>query len=260
MRAEGHDEGSVAEAMGWVQRREELLRGGIPTRATSSTSKPSSRRGRGSRRCRCRYDTVEMLGFVRGILDFDPIEVLPERWMPRARPLRRRRHRDPGASQPARVRRAPAGGPPPRIHRVPRRRPRAVHRRPPGGRAAGGAARAGVPGDGDGVPGGAPRRCRAPAPRTLPSASPVAVQRERSGQLRRTGTRDRCASSTSPAAIRSPSFGEVRGALVHERARPPARRVSAPDDRTDSHHPQQRRRVPPTIDVACRRGRAHGGR
>ena len=81
VRAEGHDESSVAEAMGWVLRREELLRGGIPAEAVPVEDILAQQAEYATRpwfkTVAVPYDTVEMLGFVRGILDFDPIEVLP---------------------------------------------------------------------------------------------------------------------------------------------------------------------------------------
>ncbi len=76
VRTEGHDEAAVAEAMAWVERREGLLRG------TRSADDILAEQSTYSTRpwfdtVAVPYDSVAMLGFVRGILDFDPTTVMP---------------------------------------------------------------------------------------------------------------------------------------------------------------------------------------
>lgn len=76
VRAEGHDEETVAEAMAWVDTRVELIRRGDPVEAILAeqaryVTKPWYQTVAFS------YDTPANLRFVRHILDFDPTTVLP---------------------------------------------------------------------------------------------------------------------------------------------------------------------------------------
>lgn len=76
VRAEGHDESAVAEAMEWVERREGLVRSGIPAQQIIDEQAGFAARP-WFETVSSYYDTPEMLGFLRGILDFDPTEILP---------------------------------------------------------------------------------------------------------------------------------------------------------------------------------------
>ena len=76
VRADGHDEGTVTEAMVWVDRRADLIRSG----ASADVVLAEQARHRESPwydTVLFPYDTTENLRFVSGILDFDPTTVMP---------------------------------------------------------------------------------------------------------------------------------------------------------------------------------------
>jgi pimeloyl-ACP methyl ester carboxylesterase len=77
VRADGHDEDTVAEAMAWVETRFELIRRGGPVEEVLAeqaryAAKPWYQT------VAFAYDTPANLRFIRGILDFDPTAVLPQ--------------------------------------------------------------------------------------------------------------------------------------------------------------------------------------
>lgn len=76
VRAEGHTEPLVAEAMEWVDARLELLRGGASVERILETQTGYADRPWYETVANV-YDTVESLRFVRGIIDFDPASVMP---------------------------------------------------------------------------------------------------------------------------------------------------------------------------------------
>jgi uncharacterized protein len=77
VRAEGHDEATIAEAMAWVDARADLIRRTGPVEAMLAEQ---------SRYATCpwyptvqfAYDTPANLRFLRGIFDFDPTTVMPQ--------------------------------------------------------------------------------------------------------------------------------------------------------------------------------------
>ena len=77
LRAEGHDADSVAEAMSWVDRRFELLRSEVPVESILEAQAELADRA-WYQTALIPYDTTSGLRFVRGILDFDPTQVMPD--------------------------------------------------------------------------------------------------------------------------------------------------------------------------------------
>ncbi|WP_171906724.1 alpha/beta hydrolase family protein [Jiangella alba] len=77
VRAEGHDEATVTEAMAWVDARADLIRRG--TSAEAVLAEQSRYAGRPwYATVLFPYDTPANLRFLRGMLDFDPTTVMPQ--------------------------------------------------------------------------------------------------------------------------------------------------------------------------------------
>ncbi len=76
VRAGGHDEATVAEAMAWVDERADLLRSDVPVEAILAAQAAHADRPWYPAVLEP-YDTPTILRFVRGVLDFDPVAVLP---------------------------------------------------------------------------------------------------------------------------------------------------------------------------------------
>lgn len=77
VRADGHDEASVIEAMSWVDARAEMIRRGDPVETILAEQLTHVRQS-WFQTVSYPYDTVEYLRFVSGMLDFDPTTVMPE--------------------------------------------------------------------------------------------------------------------------------------------------------------------------------------
>lgn len=77
LRAEEHGEEAIAEAMAWVEARADLLRSGMPE--AEVLEEQARHAGRPwYETVLVPYDNPVILRFIRGILDFDPISVLPQ--------------------------------------------------------------------------------------------------------------------------------------------------------------------------------------
>jgi uncharacterized protein len=76
VRADGHDEASVAEAMVWVDARAEMIRRGDPVE-TILTEQVRYVEEPWYATVSFPYDTVESLRFLAGMLHFDPTTVMP---------------------------------------------------------------------------------------------------------------------------------------------------------------------------------------
>lgn len=76
VRAGGHDETTVAEAMAWVDARADMLRTDVPVEAILSAQVAHAGRPWYPAVLEP-YDSPAILRFVRGVLDFDPVAVLP---------------------------------------------------------------------------------------------------------------------------------------------------------------------------------------
>lgn len=76
VRAEGHDEPTVAEAMAWVDARANRLRRGDPVESVL-TEQAAYQHRPWYETVTFAYDTPANLSFLRGILDFDPTVVMP---------------------------------------------------------------------------------------------------------------------------------------------------------------------------------------
>lgn len=76
VRAEGHDDATVAEAMAWVDARADLIRSGTPVEDVLAAQSAYAGR-RWYPTVSTPYDSPAVLRFVRGVLDFDPVAVLP---------------------------------------------------------------------------------------------------------------------------------------------------------------------------------------
>lgn len=77
LRAEGHDDAALADAMTWVERRFDLIRGGTPPEQILAEQQGYADRPWFATTL-APYDSAEALGFIAGILDFDPRTVLPD--------------------------------------------------------------------------------------------------------------------------------------------------------------------------------------
>ncbi len=76
LRGAGHDAATIEEAMVWVDARAELLRGDGPLESVLDEQARFVDRPWYEIVTAYVYDSVDHLGFLRGILDFDPTEVM----------------------------------------------------------------------------------------------------------------------------------------------------------------------------------------
>lgn len=76
LRTAGHDAASIAQAMAWVQERLDRLRRG-DTEREILTEQARYAGESWYDTVRFPYDTVELLRFLRGVMDFDPTTVMP---------------------------------------------------------------------------------------------------------------------------------------------------------------------------------------
>jgi uncharacterized protein len=77
VRAEGHDEATIAEAMAWVDARADLIRQGGPVEPVLAEQSRYAKRPWYAT-VLFGYDTPAKLRFLQGIFDFDPTTVLPQ--------------------------------------------------------------------------------------------------------------------------------------------------------------------------------------
>ncbi|HEY2549626.1 MAG TPA: alpha/beta hydrolase [Streptosporangiaceae bacterium] len=78
LRADGHDEAVIAEAIAWVDARADLIRRGEPAEAVLAEQSRYASRPWYATATQFAYDTPAALRFGRGILDFDPTTVMPQ--------------------------------------------------------------------------------------------------------------------------------------------------------------------------------------
>ncbi|MCK0112084.1 alpha/beta hydrolase [Ornithinimicrobium sp. F0845] len=77
LRAEGHDDEALAEAMAWVDARFELMRDGTPPEAILAEQQRHADKP-WFETTLVPYDSAEAIRFVSGMIDFDPRQVMPE--------------------------------------------------------------------------------------------------------------------------------------------------------------------------------------
>lgn len=77
VRADGHDEATIAEALDWVDTRADRIRRGDPVESILAEQAEYQHRPWYEKVVAYVYDTPPNLRFLRGILDFDPTAVMP---------------------------------------------------------------------------------------------------------------------------------------------------------------------------------------